>query len=394
VLDGRNVGLAELVARRPERRLGRLGEGDRPDPLPAHVGVWLDRIVALETPERGRRGQSGEEAARGNPERLRLYQVAVEALRPGATEVSDPPAVAGYRPFFARWRRRLEADEPGIVRKLVAIEARSRILLHSATHETVTEGSVLLHHPYGVPYLPGSGLKGVLRHRLERDHPAEEEGRGLADELLGRQDRKLGDLASVVDLLDALWVPERPPALSPEWSPLALDVVTPHHPSYYTAPSGQRRRPTDFDEPTPVHRLTVAPGARFLLVAEAADTQGAREWLDELLDSYLLPALEEDGFGAWTSVGYGRLGIVGGTGRQRRRLTPPGTRPWYSATRATASSRPLSRTAARRSRQAPPLPSSSKACRWRSRRGFAARRRRRDSKCRWNRSVQAGRSWP
>lgn len=319
MVEGRGVALARLVARGPGAGVGSLGAQSRPSRLPAHVGLWLDRIVAREVPEEGHQSRRDGEASGGKPERLQLYRVAIEALRPGATEADDPPAVAAYRPFYARWRRRLEVDEPGILRKLVEVEARTRLLLHPAAHETVTEGSVLLHHTYGVPYLPGSGLKGVLRHRLERDHPAEKgrEKTGLAHELLGRQDSKLGDLASVVDLLDALWVPERPPALSPEWSPLALDVVTPHHPEYYTVPAGGRRPPTDYDEPTPVHRLTVAPGARFLLVLEAADQVGAREWLDELVNTYLLPALEEDGFGAWTSVGYGRLGAVGGSGRSR-----------------------------------------------------------------------------
>ena len=355
---------------------------------------------------------AGPERRRGRPEATRSASGSTRwRSRPSApgrrrrttrrpsppTGRSSPAGVAASTPTsrgsFGRWSRSRRAAGSS---------------LHPATHETVTEGSVLLHHPYGVPYLPGSGLKGVLRHRLERDHPAEtgKEKAGLADELLGRQDRKLGDLASVVDLLDALWVPERPPDLSPEWSPLALDVVTPHHPKYYTASSGERQPPTDYDEPKPVHRLTVAPGARFLLVAEVADTPGARDWLAELVDAYLLPALEEDGFGAWTSVGYGRLAAVGGSGtparrgdvgatgiRSRRRPRPPGTRPWCCAIRATESSRPPSRTAVRHWRPEPPRPSFSRVCRQRFRGGFEARRRMRGSRSRWRSSGRAGRWW-
>lgn len=318
--DRRAVPLAEL-APRGGKPLGRLGDNVWPEPLPAHVGLWLDRVVALGN-GKGRGGGSDEEGGKGNPERLRLYQVAVESLRPGTTPAADPPAVAAYRPLFDRWRRRLEEASPGLVRRVVAIEARTRLLLHPATHETVTEGTVLLHHTYGVPYLPGSGLKGVLRRRLCAAWP-EGEGDERANEILGRQDVMKGDLASAVDVLDALWVPERPPDVSPEWSPLALDVVTPHHPEYMTDSGKGRKRPTDSDEPVPVHRLTVAPGARFLLVLEAAEAAVETDWLEILLHGHLLPALEEDGFGAWTSIGYGRLGAVG-AGASGARSEPAG----------------------------------------------------------------------
>lgn len=312
MLELRARPLAELVPRTPSGERGGLRATDVPRPLPGHVGLWLDRVIAQAgTP--AERSRSGDESrSKANPERLRLYEVATQALRPGDTEEDDPPAVASYRPLFARWLREVERRPPGILRRAVKVEARTRILLHTASNETVTEGSLLFHHSYGVPYLPGSGLKGVLRRRLSQALP-EQGDHDLAGGILGRQGREgAPDLSSWVDLLDALWVPERPRGLSGEWSPLAVDVVTPHHPEYMTARSGGTRRlPTDRDEPTPVHRLTIAPGARFLVALEVAEAPGAREWLDELVDSMLLPALEQEGFGAWTAAGYGRLAAIG-----------------------------------------------------------------------------------
>lgn len=305
--------LEELVARTPSGQLGRLRADEEPSALPSHPGLWLDRVIASES-----NGGDGA-GSQGHPERRRLYEIAVEALRLTPRSETDPPALQAYRVLFDRWRRWIERPAPGLVRRSVAVRTRSRMLLHPATNATVTEGSVLLHHTYGVPYLPGSGLKGVLRRRLEAaDRAASDGGDGLADQILGREPKK-GDLASAIDLLDALWIPDRSPEGST--SPLALDVVTPHHPSYYTASAAGRQLPTDFDEPVPVERLTVAPGTSFLVVVEGPDSEHAADWLTAVLDRALLPALDEQGFGAWTSVGYGRLRPVDAAGSGNDRTT-------------------------------------------------------------------------
>jgi hypothetical protein len=51
----------------------------------------------------------------------------------------------------------------------------------------------------------------------------------------------------------------------------------------------------------------MAPGSRFLLVLEAPNLPGMKLWLDFILEELLLPALAQDGIGARTSSGYGRL---------------------------------------------------------------------------------------
>lgn len=295
--------LSELVARTASGDLGRLAENGVPDELPAHAGLWLDRIVARASANGAGTPNGAGNGSKGQLERQRLYELAVQALQPSPAG-GEPPALAAYRHLFERWRRRVEAGSPGLVRRSVTVEARSRLLLHPATGETVTEGSILLHHTYGVPYLPGSGLKGLLRSRLTAAGGAELVNRVLG--IGGEEDA----LAAALDILDALWVPVRPAGTLPSWSPLALDVVTPHHPQYYTAPAGGRVSPSDYDEPIPVQRLTVAPGTRFLIVVEAPDVAGAGEWVEGLIQRVLLPALDEDGFGAWTSIGYGRLRSV------------------------------------------------------------------------------------
>lgn len=285
-------------------RLGRQLED--PAPLPAHPGLWLDRMLAEPAHEKGQEWLG----------RRQLYLTAVKALAPNAS----PPAVQAYRPIFEAWKAALEKSEEGIARHFLTVKARSRILLHPASNGTVTEGSLLLHHTYGVPYLPGSALKGVLRSRLDRFSTVPGL-RDLTSELLGDLRRIVSEpasaeeeasgLASLVDFYDALWIPEAPPEAAGNWSPLALDIVNPHHPEYYTGGGNGRRPPSDMDEPRPVHRLSLAPQARFLIVAEAPDAPELAPWLRWLLHDVLATALAEDGIGAWTSAGYGRLETIG-----------------------------------------------------------------------------------
>ena len=295
----------------PERRSQ---PGNTPDPLPAHPGLWIDRMVA----------SPWSEEEKGWAARSQLYKTVVGALTPASRADQDPPALKTYLPLFRRWREAVTSALPGSYRRVVELEAVSRLLLHPASNESVTEGSLLLHHTYGVPYLPGSALKGVTRARLlattraEQDPKRKSQLTAWAEDLLGfvkegkAAQRSRGEpstpktQASFVEFLDALWMPPEGSLRGPEVrSPLALDVVTPHHPEYYTVSRGVRKRPTDYDNPIPVERLTVAPGTRFLLVVETA--QDLSSWLDWLMDSVFLPALQQEGLGAWTSAGYGRL---------------------------------------------------------------------------------------
>jgi CRISPR-associated protein Cmr6 len=279
---------------------------------PEHAGIWLERCYLGE-----RNGDKEKQC------RKELYQRAIEALCPGA------PAVVAYEDFFKRWQRELHAS--GRPQRIVTVRARGRVLLHPASNASVTDGSVLLHHTYGVPYLPGSGIKGVARAWLRRTADLDEraERRRQAGEaawagmrsdardpsivraLCGYIPRGAGDegdnarsQASVVEFYDALWLPEPPEGdQASTWKgPLALDVVNPHHSEYYTGDAD----PGDNEEPVPTHRLSVAPGTRFCLVLEGA-TEDSKPWVDYMADDVLAPALETMGFGAWTSAGYGRF---------------------------------------------------------------------------------------
>ena len=117
----------------------------------------------------------------------------------------------------------------------------------------VQETSMTLHHIYGIPYIPGSAVKGVLHHWAEdEEQPKDEE---FVKKIFGMEDRK----GSVI-FMDAF------PAGNVSF---ATDIINPHYPDYY----GGGKYPTDCQNPKPVNFLTVEETVfRFVFMAKNSDS--------------------------------------------------------------------------------------------------------------------------
>ena len=150
--------------------------------------------------------------------------------------------------------------------------------------EHVQETNMTLHHIYGIPYIPGSAVKGVLRHWWLQEDFNNNEKSALKDKkflmLFGSQEQR-----GEVQFLDAY----------PEEVRFAIDIMNPHYPDYY----GSGKPPTDHQNPVPINFLTVEETTfRFAFLAKA------QEPLNEI-KKRLQEALEMKGVGAKTAVGYG-----------------------------------------------------------------------------------------
>lgn len=156
--------------------------------------------------------------------------------------------------------------------------------------------------PYGLPYLAGSGIKGVLRRAMQE---------------LGKEGDPRFDLVTV----DALFGVEK--VDQPEdarrgaldvWDcypqagdKLVVEIMTPHHSGYYQ--NGDT--PHDAGQPTPVPFLAVPAGSLFdfhVVCHEARLPTALRSggW-QGLLDAAFDHAFAWLGFGAKTAVGYGAM---------------------------------------------------------------------------------------
>lgn len=164
---------------------------------------------------------------------------------------------------------------------------------------SVLETSLNLHPIYGTPYLPGTALKGLTAHyahSISTQYPELSRDGNDFKVLFGEQEQ-----AGMIGFHDAWITPE---TLN---SSLRHDVMTPHHPQYNAGSSSGENiaAPRDDDSPNPIPFLSVIGCFTIVLTCNLKEEQ-ATAWL-KLAKTLLLKALEEEGIGAKTAIGYGRM---------------------------------------------------------------------------------------
>lgn len=193
------------------------------------------------------------------------------------------PASDLYVRAYQRWVK-ATADDARFTRIPMKIEGR---LLIGLTGGGALETGCAVSHSYGMPYLPGSSTKGVVRAWAEK---AMQDWKDQFDDLFGST-----DLSGLVAFHDAWWIPDS--GNDPhKKQPFAADIVTPHHTEYY---AGGRAPVSDLDSPVPNNLVGVRGSFLFVLEGEP----GWRSLASKMLEK----ALAENGIGAKTRAGYGYL---------------------------------------------------------------------------------------
>ena len=161
-------------------------------------------------------------------------------------------------------------------------------------------------NPYGLPYLPGSGIKGVLRHaarELESGDWGEQRGwnKRAIDALFGRNANDELERGALMfwDVIPKI-----------RGDSLNVEVMTAHQTHYYQ----NKASPHDSGSPNPIFFLTVPPGSsfEFYVVCDRARSERiAPELVGDhwkvLINAALEHAFRWLGFGAKTAVGYGAM---------------------------------------------------------------------------------------
>lgn len=162
-----------------------------------------------------------------------------------------------------------------------------------------SESSLTFEHNLGIPYIPASSVKGLVRlgyllnfvrdniADLVEEHSINEEDKTLVPEMFGTQGKR-----GRIVFLDAY------PVNVPD---LQLDILNPHYREYYQ--TDPPKAPADNQAPVPVRFLTVKPGAAFVFraVLFREEKEGIKDYC---LNAYKR-ILTEEGVGAKTSLGYG-----------------------------------------------------------------------------------------
>jgi CRISPR-associated protein Cmr6 len=194
-------------------------------------------------------------------------------------------------------------------------------------------------NPYGLPYLAGSGVKGVLRQAAR-----ELASGGWGDPRGWSTDRRYAlqlDRETTIGLsaIDALFGFESADGSTDHvrgaltfWDvipqiagdSLQVEIMTPHQSHYYQQKSerksGDSATPHDSGQPNPISFLTVPPGSGFTFIVTcdqrhlerlapelaARGDDGQPRW-KTLMRTAFEHAFEWLGFGAKTAVGYGAM---------------------------------------------------------------------------------------
>lgn len=249
-----------------------------------NAGLWLDKYSKDQD-----QADNGDQERKESKEQNRAKTSNRSALVAEVAAIA-PPGL--YQQFYARWEQML--DEAGAWTQEARVKGRMIVGLGD---ESVLETSIALHYTYGVPYIPGSALKGLAasyaRQRLGPEWQKDQEAYKIV----------FGDTkeAGYITFFDALYLPDS----GHNKRALYSDIITVHHPDYY---QGQKNAtPSDWDSPTPIPFLS-ATGV-YLIALAAPDLEEDGQWIKKVFE-ILGYALGEMGIGAKTSSGYGRIEFV------------------------------------------------------------------------------------
>lgn len=165
-------------------------------------------------------------------------------------------------------------------------------------NSNVIEAGLALNHIYGVPYLPGSAIKGITAHYCSETFGAEDpDYRGPDDEdplkpagkiyeaLFGKIAPEKEQEAGLLRFYDAWITPESVK------NAFVVDVTTPHYGS-------------DFIDPIPINFLTVQ--GEFEIFIGSSNSKFDKKWF-EFAFSLTEAALSNYGIGGKIRSGYGKM---------------------------------------------------------------------------------------
>jgi CRISPR-associated protein Cmr6 len=173
-----------------------------------HAGLWFDKYIV--------------EQIRDN----------TDSRRDLIAEVSSLPTPIAYEMFYERWLKIL--DECSAKTRQASVQGRMVVGLGG---ESVLETSICLHRTYGVPYIPGSALKGLAANYARSKRVGNDWAKdGTAYRTV------FGDTddAGYITFFDALYIPDT----GYNGQVLYPDIITVHHQKYY---QNTGAAPTDSD---------------------------------------------------------------------------------------------------------------------------------------------------
>jgi len=178
---------------------------------------------------------------------------------------------------------------------------------------SVYETSITLHHIYGIPYIPSSAIKGMVRSYTilecfseELENYSEDKYQKFEEEVLFAKDEE-GNYKHQW-FIDIFGSQEKEgeiiffDSFSKDVK-IQNDIMTPHYGDYYSDKKN-KVAPTDTQSPNPIPFLTVVGEFRFFIASKKNSIEKYKIG-DKSIKEWLKEALTNHGIGAKTAVGYG-----------------------------------------------------------------------------------------
>ena len=192
-----------------------------------------------------------------------------------------------YTYAFNQWKNAIKVQSQILSFDIVSL---SKVIFGSGNTSALEVG-VHLNKPWGVPYISGSSIKGIMASFLRKTGTLSLESLDYVNIFGGNYDGK--KYSGSVVFNDAWLYPD-----CDSW--FERDIINPHYQKYY---SGERF-PDGMESPIPVQTLTLSSGMSFFVSMQGPDN------LLKYLKDVLGQAFFEIGAGAKTAVGYGRFKVV------------------------------------------------------------------------------------
>ena len=208
----------------------------------------------------------------------------------------------------------------------VEMKTAGPLALHLSRGGTWENAGICLHPVYGFAYIPGSGIKGLVRSWAETVWAQAQENKKKAwnriDDLFGYSTNSESHKFTSSKRETPGW---RPEGIDPEhpasagrlvfhdawpkkvWPCLEVDIANNHHTKYYDG--GNRSGPGDWEDPVPIYFLCVRSNTLFGFAI--SDRNPCSDDTLEIASSWLVNALQTNGAGAKTAAGYGRFFATG-----------------------------------------------------------------------------------
>ncbi len=202
----------------------------------------------------------------------------------------------GNLDVYTAYKKRMESVVEGFKRQGYAIETfklkSTAGLCIGMGRTSAIENGITLERNLGIPIIPSSSIKGVLRNYVSLYGNDKEKSE--IDKYFGSDDSE-NPKSGEVDFLSAYMISD----LTKNQDIYKVDIINNHFPDYYNKDDVP---PNDWFNPIPVYFLRLSEGVIFQFTIIGKD----KNTISEVL-KILEVAFKEVGVGGKTAVGYGRM---------------------------------------------------------------------------------------